>query len=458
MDATECPRGTKRVYFGHNACLNSSYDFKLVEEGMRRAGFSIVNRPEDADEIIFSGCSVREIWVEDAAKQINAMLSRAPSATVVVTGCVANVCAARIKALVKTDKLIFNSQEKLLRGYTGLDLANVDKDFVQDGSLDYEGIKDGFAQIRKRVGPEKANAVAALQKIDRAHGTQLESRYRRITKGFVLYQEQDPVEFITVSRSCPYTCSFCAIPKGRGEYSSVPLGLILAKAKAALARGVRHVVLLGDEVGNYGAGTDVRFAGMMEALVNLDEKLRISIRYLEPKPFLRNAALVQRLCYEGRVELLYVSLQSGSQQVLHAMNRFAGIDDLAVQFEELRHNSDTVLYSNWMVGFPGETNSDFAETITLMQRLNLHINMAIPFSPRPDTPALAMEAQVDEREKERRFRELVRVAADMKVAAFTPHLKFLDVRDRDALLDLIRAGELVQYEDLVDDRDPEAEV
>lgn len=442
-------KSTKKVFLAHNACLNASYDFNLLKEGLRRRGYQLVEKPEDADEVIFSGCAVRGIWVDDAINQINAIHKRAPQAKVTVTGCIANVNAERVQRLSHAENLTFGRQEEILKRYTGLEFDALDREVTQDTSLDYEGATGNrLNQLRRRVGPSKAEVVAALQQIDREYGTRLKSIYRRTTKGFVFYNEDEPAEFITVTRSCPYKCSFCAIPRGRGTYTSVSLDVILEKARISLARGIRRIILIGDEVGNYGVNSNgPGFRDLVTALFDLDPGLRLSIRYIEPKPFLWNADLFQRFCGEGRFDLLYVSLQSGSQRVLNAMRRGYKIEEVTHLYCALRRNTDTVFYCNWMVGFPGETHAEYLETVAVVQELDLQINIAIPFSPRPNTLANDMTNQISEQEKEQRLLGLNRVIADMKVASFADRLDFLEPERRTRLLQKIYEAEMVQYDD-----------
>ncbi len=448
------PETPKKVFLAHNACLNASYDFNLLKEGLRRGGHELVDKPEDAEEAIFSGCAVREIWVDDAISQINAIHDRAPQAKLTVTGCVANINAERVQRLSVVENLTFGRQEDILKHYTGFEFDALDREVTQDTSLDYEGTSDnGLSQLRRRVGPAKAGVLAALQQVDREHGTRLESMYRRTTKGFVFYNEDKPATFITVTRSCPYRCSFCAIPRGRGDYTWVPLDVVLEKARASLARGIRRITLVGDEVGNYGVNSGgPGFRDLVTGLLGLDPDLRISIRYIEPKPFLRNADLFRRLCGDGRLDLLYVSLQSGSQRVLNAMRRGYKVGQVTRLCFALRRSSDTVFYGNWMVGFPGETQAEYLETVVLVQELDFQINVAIPFSARPDTPANEMTGQISEREKEQRLLGLNRVIADMKVASFAGRLAFLEPKRRAPLLQRIGEAELVQYDDQASNR------
>lgn len=436
-----------RVFLAHNACLNSSYDLNVLKVGLAGDGYEVVDRPEDADEVVFSGCSVRSKWVDDAINQIDQIHARVPGAHITVTGCIANVSAQAVRDRTVAQAISFQTQADILRDRTGLEFQAVDRGVSQDTSHDYEGnSNNGLTQLRQRVGPEKAAVVARLQKVDREFGTALAQKYQRETKGFVFYHEVQAAELITVTRSCLYQCTFCSIPKGRGPFTSVPLEDVLFKAKAALARGVHRFILVGDEIGNYGADKpDEKFPDLLRSLVALDPGVRISIRYIEPKPFLRHAALLRELCAAGQIDLLYISLQSGSPRILKAMNRGSTIDAVTSLYATFRMETDVVFYCNWMVGFPGETEEDFQRTVELAKKLNLQISVAIPFSSRPGTPAEKFDEQIDETTKTERVSRLTEVIADIKAAQFEVHLSFLGDVERLSVLDLIREAEMRLY-------------
>lgn len=437
----------KRIFLAHNSCLNSSYDLNLLKAGLQRGHYELVDQPELADEVIFSGCSVREVWVDDAISQVNELNRRAPSAKVTMTGCIANTSANAVKLRTSVQGLNFKTQPQILSDLTGLSFEKLDRETSQDNSLNYEGDKaNGLKQLRQRVGPIKADIVASLQEIDREAGTALEQFYRRSTKGFVFYNETEKSELITITRSCLYKCSFCNIPQGRGEFVSVPLEDILSKAQAAIARSVRHFILIGDEVGNYGVDlSDVRLADLLRKLVELDSGIRISIRYIEPKPFIKNIKLITELCNSGNIELLYISLQSGSQGILNSMNRGYDINKVAAICRDLRASTDTIFYCNWLVGFPGETEDDFKQSCQLVEELGMHINVAIPFSLRPGTRAEKLDNQISEGVKSERVTRLGNIISNMKAELFNQKLSFLNADRRLPLLDKIRQAELEQY-------------
>jgi len=439
---------TKKVFFAHNACLNAAYDLNVLRAGIKDSGQQIVDRPELADEIVFSGCSVREHWVDDAINQLNQARLRSPEARIVVTGCIANTSSQTIRSRLSGARLSFLSTQDVLRESSDLPFTEVDRAFSQGAGSSFEpSLADGLHSLRRRVGSAKSHVLALLEEEDRRYGTNLVRIYRQTTKGFVFYDEQDPCELITVTRSCPYHCSFCNIPQGRGDFQSVPLQDIVAKAHTAISNGRYHIVLIGDEVGNYGVGTDgVRFPEMVQAVLSLHPSITVSIRYIEPKPFLKHFEKLLPWSQTGRLRLLYISLQSGSHRVLKAMRRGYDIKKIANALRKFRHSGSTVLYGNWLVGFPGEQEEDFQATVALCRDLDFHINVAIPFSPRSNTPACDMPNQVESDVLAARFNVLTEIASDMKVGLMRSYMEPIESSQRETLLDLMRQAERDQYE------------
>lgn len=437
----------KKLFLAHNTCLNAAYDLNVLKAGLAQAEFEIVDRPELADEIIFSGCSVREHWVDDAVSQIAEAKSRAPQAKLTVTGCLANTSAKTVAGRLPAQAMTFRRMKDILQANARLSFSEIDRKLSQNSSVNFESTAaNGLQNLRRRVGATKASVVSELQEIDRKFDTLLERQYRQTTKGFVFYDEVDPCEMITVTRSCLYKCSFCNIPQGRGPFESVPLSDILAKARAAIAEGKHHLVLIGDEVGNYGAdGEGARLPEVVEAILALDPAVTLSIRYIEPKPFLKYAEQFLSWSQAQRIRLLYISLQSGSARILKEMNRGYDIERLAEALKTFRANTSTVFYGNWMVGFPGEDETDFLATMALVKDLAFHINVAIPFSARPNTPAEGMSGQIDQIVLNDRLRRLTEVIAWLKSDFMEAAFDFLDPAVRSNLLGRIRRAEVEQY-------------
>lgn len=437
----------RKIFVAHNTCLNASYDFNVLKESLRRHGYELVSQAEEADEVIFSGCGARQFWVDDVIRQVSDISRQAPGRKITVTGCVRRIDPERLLGSVENQPVLATEAE-IVRKYTGMDFYALDASFAQDSNHDFEGATP-LNRLRTRVSSEHAKVVAALEQVDREYDTTLEGYYRSTTRGFVFYRETAPVEFITISRSCIYRCSYCAIPNGRGTYSSVPLSSIMDKARRAMQRGITRFVLLGDEVGNYGVDLGrPTLPDMLRSILELDAGISISIRYIEPTPFLRFFGIFQEYCPSGRIELLYVPLQAGSQRILRAMNRNYDLEKVSEKITLLRNESPVRFFGNWMVGFPGETEEDFQKTVAIARRLRFQINSAVSFSPRPSTAAPAFPDQVPDEVKEHRLTRLRSLLCDMKVDDLGAQLNFLEGRRRNDILENVRAAEAIQMQDV----------
>lgn len=444
----------KKLFVAHNSCLNASYDINVVKEGLRKAKYNLTETAQEADEIIFAGCGAHQTWVDDVINQINKAISDQPDKKVVITGCVGEIDAGKILESFKGNHLVFQKLDDLIKTYTGLSFDALDYGYLQNSTMDFEG--NITNNIRNRVGIEKFRVVAELEKIDRKFQTDLAKYYKKVTRGFVFYHEDEPVEYVTVSRSCLYKCSFCAIPKGRGSYTSVPIDIILDKIKRGLNKGIKKFTLIGDEVGNY--GMDIKgqkIDSIIERILCLDKELRLNIRYIEPTPFLKHYDVFERFCLEGRIELLYVPLQSGSQRVLKMMNRNYELSRIVEKYKQLLEMSETVFFCNWMVGFPGENEEDFQQTVELAKYLNVQINSVIPFSERPNTPAATMPDKIPSVVKKERLNFLRDVLSDIKVNEFRNRLAFIDDNhEKEDILRYIKEAEAVHVDDFASESTP----
>lgn len=446
----------KKLYLAHNTCLNSSYDLNVLEAGLVQKGYELVSQPEDADEVIYSGCSVREKWVEDAISQINEVAHRAPNAEISITGCIANTSMDKVQKGTSATNLSFKTMPQILMDKAELRFLDVDDTHVQDYNVELMSDSPvGLQNLRLRVGEEKASIVASLQEIDRTYQSSSEERYRRTTKGFVFYNEQDPFERITVTRSCPYKCTFCSIPKGRGEFTSIALSSVLSKAREAVAQGKYHIVLLGDEVGNYRSPDgDADFPTLIESILSLSPRVELSIRYIEPKPFQKYYDNIINWSADGKIRLLYLSVQSGSHNILRKMKRGYKLDSLNKQLAHIRSSTSVVLYGNWLIGFPSESEKDFDETVSLVRSLNFHINVVIPFSAREGTPAYEMDEQVSPETIDDRVKRLTEVVAEMKCNDMREALTSVEASVSDDIIQRIRLAERSQYANDQEESEP----
>jgi tRNA A37 methylthiotransferase MiaB len=375
----------KKIFIKHNGCLNLSYDFNIAKSGLEKAGYEFVTNPTDADEIVFAGCGVRAAWVDDAINQMNSFIEGKQNQKVVVTGCISKIETDRIASSLESNEVTFKSFQELVKEYTQFSFDLLEKDYSQNEHTDLEGDNP----LRKKITPSKEKALNFLDQIDRKYGLKLVNEYRRTTSGFFFYNETEPTEMITVSRSCLYNCSFCTIPKGRGDYSSIPISTLKEKVRKAISNNIFRIILIGDEVGNY--GKDLKdgsnFKMLVDEILSIDKRLQIAIRYIEPTPFYKYFETIKKYCREDRIYLIHIPLQTGSQALLQQMNRNHNLKAVIPFYKDLTETTNTTFYCNWMIGFPGETEEDFQMTIDLARHLQIQLNTVIPFSARPETQA-----------------------------------------------------------------------
>jgi tRNA-2-methylthio-N6-dimethylallyladenosine synthase len=436
----------KKLFIKHNGCLNLSYDFNIAKSGLEKAGYEFVSNPSEADEIVFAGCGVRAAWVDDAIMQMNSFIEGKHNQRVIVTGCISKIETGRIENSLNTNEVHFKSFQELVKDYTQFSFDLLEKDYSQNEQTDLEGDNP----LRKKITPLKEKALMFLDQLDRKYSLKLVDEYRRTTSGFFFYNESEPTEMITVSRSCLYNCSFCTIPKGRGEYSSIPISTIKEKVSKAISKGILRIILIGDEVGNY--GRDLKdgsnFKMLVDEILSIDKSLKIAIRYIEPTPFYKNFETIKKYCLEGRIYLLHIPLQTGSQELLKKMNRNHNLERVIPLYKDLTENTNTTFYCNWMIGFPEETEDDFQMTVDLAKHLQIQLNTVIPFSARPDTQAYDRADKISSEIIQERCDRLEEVLLQSKLDKFKKMTVNIPADEQEIMLEFIARAEQTNLKQL----------
>ncbi|UTW53785.1 tRNA (N6-isopentenyl adenosine(37)-C2)-methylthiotransferase MiaB [bacterium SCSIO 12827] len=216
--------------------------------------------------------------------------------------------------------------------------------------------------------------------------------------------------FLTVQEGCDKFCTFCVVPYTRGAEFSRPVDQVLTEARQLVAQGAVEITLLGQNVNAYHGtdadGAELGLGGLIRRLAEIDGIARL--RYTTSYPAEVDDALIA--AHRDVPELmpyLHLPVQSGADRVLKAMNRRHGRDfyiDLVARLRAAR--PDLGLSSDFIVGFPGETDADFQDTLSLVREVGYVQAYSFKYSPRPGTPAAAMELQVPEDVKDARLKEL----------------------------------------------------
>ena len=344
----------KKLYIKTYGCQMNVYDSERMAEALK--GYEQTASPDDADMILLNTCHIREKAAEKVYSELGRFkpLKEAnPDLKIGVTGCVAQAEGPEIIERQPMVDLVVGPQSyhrlPAMEQALGKGQRVVDTEFPEEDKFEH---------------------LAARPKAKRA-----------------------PSAFLTVQEGCDKFCAFCVVPYTRGAEVSRSAAQVLTEARDLVERGVREVTLLGQNVNAY-HGHDGGLAGLIHALADIDGLERI--RYTTSHPNDMDDALIAA---HGEVEklmpYLHLPVQSGSDKILKAMNRSHSRDTYFAIIEKLRAaRPDLLLSGDFIVGFPGETEEDFENTLDLVRTVGYGQSYSFKYSPRPGTPA-AERAQVD---------------------------------------------------------------
>jgi len=387
-----------RVYIKTYGCQMNERDSEAVAAMLRHRGYVIVDSERSADVVLLNTCSVRDQAEQKAIGKAGYLAARKkwnPDFVLGVMGCMAQ-----------------NRGADLLDRLPDLDLLVGTQKFHQIP----DHLDNIFASLRAQ-GPRPSTIID----LEAEAGSQNTIRDHLLTgagdhdQGGAVNgaRAKQVTAFISIMQGCNMACTFCIVPKTRGEERSRPIDDIVAEAEELAARGVRDITLLGQIVTSYGR-REFPFVDGRSPFVQLLERVHAipgvaRIRFTSPHPRGFKDDLVQafrdlpKLCPN-----VHLPLQSGSDRILRLMNRPYTRERYLEIIESLRRAVPEMYFStDIIVGFPGETEEDFEQTRDLFERVGFDMAYIFKYSVRTGTPAAAMAGEVSTEDKERRNQALL---------------------------------------------------
>ena len=369
---------SKKYFIKTYGCQMNVYDSERMAEALSVAGYQPVDVPEAADMVILNTCHIREKAAEKVYSELGRLkpLKQANREMIIgVAGCVAQAEGEEMIHRAPLVDMVFGPQT-----YQQL------PDMIADLCA---GRADGDRLRLVRTEFPAEEKFAALKAAPR----------KPITRA--------PTAFVTVQEGCDKFCTFCVVPYTRGAEVSRATADIVAEAGALAAQGVCEVTLLGQNVNAWqDRETGLRLDGLLEVIAQIDGIERL--RFTTSHPNDMDDALIAAHGRNAKLmPYLHLPVQSGSDVLLKAMNRRhtrTQYLDLVTEFRFAR--TDLALSSDFIVGFPGETDADFDETMDLVAAVSYAQAYSFKYSPRPGTPAATLENQIDEDTKSRRLAQL----------------------------------------------------
>lgn len=351
-------------------CQMNEHDSEVIDGLLTERGFSSVKERKDASIVIINTCSVRD----NADKRFFGTLGQLkkrkesdPSFIVCVCGC-----------MMQQQRVVDTIKAK----YPWVDVI------FGTNSIHH------IPELIEKVAIEKEKVVDIIENTE------------EIVEGLPAKRLFDHKALVNIMFGCNNFCTYCIVPYTRGREKSRAPEAIVAEVKGLVADGVKEIMLLGQNVNSYD-GNGTSFAELLKMLNDVDGLERIRFMTSNPKDLsdelIEAFAVCDKLCRN-----LHLPIQSGSNRVLKRMNRKYTREDYLKLIEKLRKTvPDITLSTDIIVGFPGETNEDFEETLSIVKEVEFDSAFTFIYSIRKGTPAEKFEDQIEESEKHRRFDLLV---------------------------------------------------
>ena len=357
------------VYISTYGCQMNVNDTERMYSLLEMMNYSEVKEPKEADLIIINSCSVREKPVHKVHSEVGRykkLKERNPELRIGVSGCVAQ-----------------QEKSKLLSDIPMLDFV-VGTDNI-----------DSLPQIVRDL------------KVKKAKSNVTDFKHRETYNIETLVRNPGVSTFVNITKGCDNFCTFCVVPFTRGRERSRSLNMVMKDVNDLVKKGVKETTLLGQNVNSYESDCGADFANLLERVCLETDIKRVRYTTSHPKDFNQELVDVMKRQSEKLGAYVHLPVQSGNSEILKNMNRGYTREEYLEKINMIRQALPDVSFStDIIVGFPGETEDQFQDTVELLGEVGFETIFAFKYSPRPFTKAAKFENQVPEDVKSRRLNEL----------------------------------------------------
>lgn len=392
---------TKRIAFHTMGCKLNLSETGTISRDFIQHGFQKVSYKEKADIYVLNTCSVTENANKEARKLIRQAKRRNPDSSIAIIGCYAQLKPNEISKIKGVD-LVLGAKEKF-------------------------------------------NLLTHLEKLDIKDKTKIvESDIRGINSFKPSYSSAERTRsFLKIQDGCNYTCSFCTIPLARGKSRSDSIKNTMENAKKITNRGAREIVLTGVNIGDFGHGTTETFYDLIQQLDTINELDRIRISSIEPN--LLSTQIIDFCAISKKImPHFHIPLQSGSNKILQSMRRRYNRELYEEKIIKIKNLiPDACIGVDVIVGFPGETDSEFFKTYDYLKELDISYLHVFSYSERENTEAIKIKDVVNFEERAERSK-MLHILSNKKTHLFND--KFLN-SNRPVLFESIKNGKVTGHTD-----------
>jgi tRNA-2-methylthio-N6-dimethylallyladenosine synthase len=379
---------TKKLFIKTYGCQMNVYDSVKMGDLLKPHGFSVQETPDDADMVILNTCHIRE----KASEKVYSELGR----------------------IRQEKERLHNDGRKMVIAVAGCVAQAEGEEIIK---------RAPFVDIV--VGPQSyQNLPSLLEQIKRNNSWAMDLDFHHEAKFDNMPAEvssQGISAFVSVQEGCDKFCHFCVVPYTRGAEFSRSVPEIIRETMKLIQGGATEITLLGQNVSAFHGiddhGKEVSLGTLISYLTELKGLKRLRYLTSHPRDMIDEELFAQHALNEKLMPFLHLPIQAGSDKILQAMNRKHTREfylDLIAKFRAAR--PDMAFSSDFIVGYPGETEEDFADTISIVREVGFALCFSFKYSPRPGTPASVLTNQVPEDIKDERLQRLQAVIAETQLA------------------------------------------
>lgn len=368
-----------KAYIATFGCQANERDSETIQGLLQQMGYEMISQPSDADLILLNTCSIRE------------------------------KAAQKVFSLLGTFRKLKEERPNLIIGVCGCMAQEKDTIPLLRSRCPYVDLVLGTQRLHRLPN--------MLRNLQAGQGFQCDTEETgEIVEQLPAVRPYPFKALINITYGCNNFCTYCIVPYVRGRERSRSLESIMEESRQRVAEGAVEIMYLGQNVNAYGKNTDVGFDQLLLAANEIEGLKRIRYMTSHPRDF--NDAMISAIINAPKVcRHFHLPAQSGSSRILQKMNRGYTREAYLDLIHKIRqHIPEAIFTTDIIVGFPGETDEDFQDTLSLMEAVGFDAAFTFMYSPRKGTPAAQMKDQIPLSEKKSRLQSLMSLQADISLA------------------------------------------
>ncbi len=378
------------VYNDPQSCRRRSLDTKKIYNYLSKNNSTLVNKPDEADIIIFVTCAAVNQVSDSSLDQIKKF--QRYDAELIVAGCLPEV---EKESLSK----IFNGKTISTKNLDEIDILFPENKIkfknIEDVNLLYDNINLNFPESIFKKTLEEVRIINKSYLFLKTHI--LRNLFDERSFVYLAYTKNQ--FHIRVSWGCKGNCSYCTIKKSTGPMHSKPLNQCIDELKKGLRNGYTHFVITAEDIGSYGLDNNSSLPELLDKMTEIERNYKLYIRGLNPRWLIKYHGKLKPILERGKIIALEIPFQSGSCRILRLMHRYSDVEKLKETVKEIKKSFPEIsLITHIIVGFPTETKNELNQTLFLLKGAGFNSGQIFPYSKKTGTDAALIKPQFSKKE------------------------------------------------------------